>query len=101
MTQKRQAVQAETLQEMSFRMMRGQELFESLSDDEIRAIVQRDRVLNFHAGEFVVRKGEVGGSMFVIMEGECAVWISDSSAPERMIEVTRLCKGKILAKLQR
>jgi len=99
LSEKRHAHNASQQQEASFRMMRNLDLFESLSDQEIRGIASHDRVLNFHTGECVVRRGEVGGSMYVILEGECAVLIGDQDDPDRMLEITRLSKGMIFGEI--
>ena len=86
-------------QEKSFHSLRDIELFSSLSDDEIRSIVSNDRLLGFGPGELVVKKGEVGGSMFVIMEGSCAVLIPDPSDSSSMMEVAQLKSGTIFGEI--
>ena len=86
-------------QEKSFHTLRDIELFFSLSDDEIRSIVSNDRLLGFGPGELVVKKGEVGGSMFVIMEGSCAVLIPDPSDSSSMMEVAQLKSGTIFGEI--
>ena len=86
-------------QERSFNALRMIELFSSLSDDEITSIVCNDRLVGFGPGEMVVKKGEVGGSMFVIMEGSCSVLIADPSDEVAMMEVAQLQSGTIFGEI--
>ena len=83
----------------SFCSLRAIELFESLSDLEIDSIVKNDRLICFGPGEMVVVKGEVGGSMYVLMEGTCSVLISDPSGGTGMVEVAQLGAGKIFGEI--
>ena len=86
-------------QKRSFNALRMIELFSSLSDDEITSIVCNDRLVGFGPGEMVVKKGEVGGSMFVIMEGSCSVLIADPSDEVAMMEVAQLQSGTIFGEI--
>jgi CRP-like cAMP-binding protein len=61
-----------------------------LSDDQISDIVGRDRLIDFGPGEMIVSKGEIGGSMYVIIEGSCSVLIDNPSGLSKMLEVARL-----------
>ena len=86
-------------QERSFHSLRTIELFSSLSDGEIRSIVCNDRLVGFGPGEIIVKKGEVGGSMYVVMEGSCAVLIPDPSDSASMMEVAQLKAGTIFGEI--
>ena len=86
-------------QERSFHALREIELFSSLSDDEITSIVCNDRLVGYGPGEVVVKQGEVGGSMFVIMEGSCSVLIADPSDETAMMEVAQLNSGTIFGEI--
>ena len=79
--------------------LRGIELFESLSDDQIREIVNNDPVVEFGPGETVVRTGDIGGSMYVILEGRCSVLIDDPSGSQDLIEVAELRDGAIFGEI--
>ena len=79
--------------------MRAVDLFESLSDEEIRGIVKHDRILNFFQGEQVFGAGDPGHSMYVIVDGECSILLEnldDSSSPH---EIARLHKGMIFGEI--
>ena len=56
-------------------------------DTEIEAIVEKDRLLSYGPGEMLVVMGDVGGSMYVIMEGSCSVLIPNPSGDEGFVEV--------------
>ena len=86
-------------QEKCFNSLRKIELFSSLTDDEIQGIVCNDSLLAFGPGEMVVNKGEIGGSMFVIMEGICSVLIPDPSDETSMMEVAQLKSGSIFGEI--
>lgn len=79
----------------SFNSLRAIELFGSLSDEELRMIVEEDPVLEFAPGEAIFRRGESGGSMYVIQQGVCSVLLADASAPHGEAEITELRKGEI------
>jgi CRP-like cAMP-binding protein len=86
-------------EQRSFKLLRSIELFASLGDDEIWDIVSKDCLLGFGRGEIVIEKGEVGGSMYVILEGKCSVLIVDPSDEERMVEITQLKPGAIFGEI--
>lgn len=79
--------------------LRGIELFESLSDDQIREIVYNDPVVDFGPGETIVRTGHIGGSMYVILEGRCSVLIDDPSGTKDAVEVAELRDGAIFGEI--
>ena len=83
----------------SFTSLRSIELFSSLCDDEIREIVRNDRLICFGPGEMVVELGDVGGSMYVVMEGRCSVLIPNPSGGEGMVEVAQLPSGTIFGEI--
>jgi CRP-like cAMP-binding protein len=84
---------------MSFKLLRSIELFSSLCDDEVWDIVRKDRLLGFGYGELVVKQGDAGGSMYVILEGQCSVLIVDPSDEERMVEIAQLNPGTIFGEI--
>ena len=83
----------------SFTSLRTIELFSSLSDAEIREIIRNDRLICFGPGEMVVELGDVGGSMYVVIEGSCSVLILNPSSREEMIEVAQLSSGTIFGEI--
>ena len=83
----------------SFELLRSIELFASLCDDEIWDIIQKDRLIGFSSGELVVEKGDLGGSMYVILDGKCSVLIDDPSGEGEMIEITQLKTGTIFGEI--
>ena len=83
----------------SFGRLRRIDLFASLSDTEIEAIVEKDRLLSYGPGEMLVVMGDVGGSMYVIMEGSCSVLIPNPSGDEGLVEVAQLQAGTIFGEI--
>ena len=83
----------------SFTSLRTIELFSSLCDAEIREIIRNDRLICFGPGEMVVELGDVGGSMYVVIEGSCSVLILNPSSREEMIEVAQLSSGTIFGEI--
>lgn len=84
---------------VSFTSLRSIELFSSLSDDEIREIICNDRLICFGPGEMVVELGDVGGSMYVVIDGNCSVLIPNPSVGDGMIEVAQLSSGNIFGEI--
>jgi CRP-like cAMP-binding protein len=50
-------------------------LFADLPADELRAIVERCDEASFGAGEWIIRQGDEGSAVYVIVDGEVAVVI--------------------------
>src|SRR5437763_2390106 len=50
-------------------ILRGEALFECLSDEQIENLVKQSRVNNFGRGERVIQEGAEGDSMFVLLRG--------------------------------
>ena len=96
---KDQALRLRNEEIRSFKMLRSIELFSSLSDNEIWDIINKDRLIGFGSGEMVVEKGEVGGSMYVILEGKCSVLIDNPSEEGGMVEITQLKPGTIFGEI--
>jgi small-conductance mechanosensitive channel len=61
-------------------ILRGEALFECLSNEQIENIVQQSHVNNFGRGERVIREGAEGDSMFVLLRGAAGVSISKNGA---------------------
>jgi small-conductance mechanosensitive channel/CRP-like cAMP-binding protein len=61
-------------------ILRGEGLFECLSDVQINSLVMQSRVGNFGRGERVVQEGAEGDSMFVLLRGNAEVSISKNGS---------------------
>ena len=64
-------------------------LFSSLEEDALRRLIERVTVRQAEPGEVIIREGEHGDSLFVIAEGEVAVF--QAGPPRR--ELGRLVEG--------
>ncbi len=60
-------------------------LFEGLRPSQARVIVLMGEVRRFREGEAIVRQGEVGNQMYVILGGRTEVWVSDSAGHRQRI----------------
>ena len=87
------------LRQRNFELLRAIDLFEPLEDADLQAIVCEDQRIDFAPGEVIVRRGDVGGSMFVIMDGCCSVLVSDGSSEGREVELSRLSKGDVFGEI--
>ena len=67
-------------------LLRSVDLFASLSDDERRMIAADTRTRTFGAGEVVVREGEPGQSMYVVVSGKVAVVVGPDKRNVATIE---------------
>jgi flagellar biosynthesis protein FlhG len=54
-------------------LMAGYAMFQSLEDDEIRDIVSRLKLHRFNTGDIVIKKGDPGQNLFVIISGKVDV----------------------------
>ncbi len=94
---KQEALMMDKLQKISCDNLREIDLFASLSDDELCRIASDDCFLRYAPGEFIVSKGEIGTSMYVIIEGTCSVVLGDDIHSNKVI--TKLNKGDIFGEI--
>jgi CRP-like cAMP-binding protein len=69
-------------------------LFSTLTDDERAGLVAIARRVVYAAGEAVVRQGDAGGSLFVVVGGEAAVTLASAGG-----EVARLGAGDVFGEM--
>ena len=69
-------------------------MFSTLTDDERAGLVAIARRVVYAAGEAVVRQGEAGGSLFVVIRGEAAVTLASAGG-----EVARLRAGDVFGEM--
>ena len=98
-TERREGELEQKLQDESFAVLRSELLFESLNDAQIRDIVVHDPVLSFGDAETIVREGDVGGSMYVVLEGTCSVHVKASGAQQGQIQLAELCQGAVFGEM--
>jgi small-conductance mechanosensitive channel/CRP-like cAMP-binding protein len=73
-------------------VFRRTEILQSLSDEESRRLSERVHVRVFATGEAVVRQGDPGSSLFIVMQGELKVSIDGA-------EVGTLAGGEIFGEM--
>ena len=73
-------------------LLRRVSIFEPLQDREIQAIASSGRIWHFGRGEHIVKQGEAGSSLFLVLGGSAAV---DIKVPgdERVVTVAHLNTG--------
>ncbi|MGH7889021.1 MAG: cyclic nucleotide-binding domain-containing protein, partial [Thermodesulfobacteriota bacterium] len=90
------AGQSEALHEMDKRkiehFLRRVTIFEPLTEEDIQKLALSGRLWNFGRSESIVKQGEVGGSLFLILQGDASVHVK---VPDngRDIVVARLKSG--------
>jgi small-conductance mechanosensitive channel/CRP-like cAMP-binding protein len=72
----------------------GVPMFAALSDSERDQLLAIAKPLLFAAGESIVRQGQAGGSLFVLVRGEASVTVSGTQG-----EVARLRNGDVLGEM--
>jgi small-conductance mechanosensitive channel len=80
------------------RFLRGVELFDSLSDDELRSVVKALTLRLKITGQPLVRQGEAGDSLFVLREGLLRVSIRRPDTSDE-IEVAQLAPGSFVGEM--
>jgi len=73
-------------------------LFSSLDSDALRSIVSKAAFRCFHPGEAIVRQGEPGDSLFVLIEGEVVVY-SEEAAGRGRVALNRLKEGAFFGEI--
>ena len=98
-TERREEEIEQKLQDESYVVLRCEPLFASLTDAQIRDIVVHDPVLSFGDDEVIVREGDVGGSMYVLLEGTCSVYVNAVMGSKDRIEVAELSQGDVFGEM--
>jgi CRP-like cAMP-binding protein len=71
-------------------ILRQQPLFQGLTDEQLDALLPRGQVVHFGKGEKLIRQGEKGDSMFILVDGEARVVVERNGSAK---EVARLASG--------
>jgi len=61
-------------------ILRGEPLFECLSDEQLDHLIKQARLNIFGRGEPVIQEGSPGDSMFVLLRGEANVFVSKNGS---------------------
>jgi len=61
-------------------ILRGEPLFECLSDDQIENLVKQSELSHFGRGEPVIEEGAEGDSMFILLRGDAQVSIAKNGS---------------------
>lgn len=72
----------------ALRALRSAELFKPLEDRHIELLATGGRVVRFGHGETIIRKGDPGDSLFVIVRGQAKVFLQgeiDPAAPQILL----------------
>src|SRR6266436_1658502 len=75
-------VQEEKAEALS--ILRGEPLFECLSEEQLNHLVKQARLNTFGRGEPVIEEGSPGDSMFVLLRGEANVFVSKNGSRIRV-----------------
>src|SRR5213083_3541540 len=81
---------AQEEQAEAFSILRGERLFDCLSEDQLNQMVNRARLKLFGRGEPVIEEGAAGDSMFVMLRGAANVFVSKNGSK---IQVATLAAG--------
>jgi CRP-like cAMP-binding protein len=71
-------------------ILRGERLFECLSEEQLDRVVHEARLKLFGRGEPLIEEGSVGDSMFVMLRGAAKVFVSKNGSK---IQVAKLRAG--------
>jgi len=76
--------------------LRGIDLFQTLSDAELRTVASRLRPLHYAAGERIIEEGSAGDSLFLVDRGEVRVLRRLGGTPR---EIARLGAGECFGEM--
>src|SRR6476660_4107329 len=88
--ERKAALPAQDDQAEALSILRGEPLFECLSDEQLDHLVKQARLNIFGRGEPVIEEGSPGDSMFVLLRGEANVLVSKNGST---IQVATLNSG--------
>jgi small-conductance mechanosensitive channel/CRP-like cAMP-binding protein len=80
---RRSRTQQEELKETKA-ILEGDQLFNCLTSDQLDHLIKGSRKVRFGRGEQIIEQGAEGASMFVLLQGEAAVSISQNGAKVRV-----------------
>jgi small-conductance mechanosensitive channel/CRP-like cAMP-binding protein len=63
-------------------ILRQQPLFKCLSDDQLDGLLPRGQVVHFGQNETLIRQGDEGQSMFILVSGEANVVVERNGSPQ-------------------
>jgi small-conductance mechanosensitive channel/CRP-like cAMP-binding protein len=77
-------------------ILRQQPFFKCLNDEQLDAMLPRGKVVHFGRGETIIRQGENGDSMFIIVEGEANV-LAERNGQARLMATVKAgdCFGEM------
>ena len=81
---------AQEEQAEAFSILRGEQLFDCLSEEQLNQMVNQARLKLFGRGEPVIEEGAAGDSMFVMLRGAAHVFVSKNGSK---IQVATLAAG--------
>jgi CRP-like cAMP-binding protein len=76
--------------------LRGIDLFQTLSDQELRTVASHLRPLHYAAGERIIEEGSAGDSLFLVDRGEVRVLRRMGGTPR---EIARLGEGECFGEM--
>jgi small-conductance mechanosensitive channel len=88
--ERRAALPVKEEQAEALAILRGERLFECLSEEQLSHVVQEARLKLFGRGEQVIEEGAAGDSMFVMLRGAANVFVSKNGSK---IQVATLGAG--------
>ncbi len=71
----------EEIQTTARLILRQHQLFKTLSDDQLDAMLPRGRLIHFGRGEKLIQQGAEGDSMFILVTGEANVIVETNNMP--------------------
>src|SRR6266436_2986800 len=78
--QRKGGVPAQEEQAEALSILRGERLFECLSEEQLNRLIQEARLKLFGRGEPVIEEGSAGDSMFVMLRGAANVYVSKNGS---------------------
>jgi small-conductance mechanosensitive channel/CRP-like cAMP-binding protein len=88
--ERKKATRLQEEQAEAFSILRGEPLFDCLSEDQLNQMVNQARLKLFGRGEPVIEEGAAGDSMFVMLRGAANVLVSKNGSK---IQVAKLAAG--------
>ncbi len=82
-----------------FTALRSLALLAPLCDQELKCLAHSERVILYGVGEYIIDKQESDRSMYVLLDGECAVMVAGDQEEGHLRQVATLSKGALFGEM--
>jgi CRP-like cAMP-binding protein len=91
MTTRQQTITKDFLREVS--------LFDGMTDNQLSQLFKIGKVFNFKLGDFILREGQVGGKLHILVDGTAEVFKSGKTPASKLKYLNDLSRGSVFGEM--